>query len=97
MTWIMGERRTHAKHNGLRVSHVRANDPGTVILDQGPTINGKTTRYGGGLRANAFGAVTRPRQILTGSTCQVDIQRRDYNANDLGVFKVMLRANSIRV
>jgi len=52
---------------------------------------------GGGLRANAFGAVTRPRQILTGSTCQVDIQRRDYNANDLGVFKVMLRANSIDV
>ena len=43
---------------GSRVSQVRANDPGVVILDYGPTRNGKTTRYGGGggHRASAFGA-----------------------------------------
>jgi len=79
---------------GSRVSQVRANDPGTIILDYGPTRNGKTTRYRGGTTpvhlarvgsTSDFDRVNMPRRYST-TKC---------NANDFGVFKFILRANSI--
>ena len=48
-------------------------------------------------RAKTIGAELEPRQIWCWSTCQLDVQRRDYHDSCFGVVEVTFRANLIGV
>ena len=83
---------------GLGFHNVRANDPGTVSMDSGPTTNRKSIRYGGAdPRQGNWHRISVPRQIWCWSTCQLNIQRRYYHASCLGVVEVTFSVNLIGV